>query len=112
MDIKIIKQVISLDEVKKMAGNQYGSMIKAVVDIEKEIIAIGGELHSDAEQLLVEKGSSSQNIWGINIYPGQKDMIVFDSLINIKPSLNNKNLYIEKEEIRIKIKEIVSRLIK
>ena len=115
MKIKIVKNEISLEEVKKMADDQYGNMVKAVVDVEKEIMAIGGELHADANELLFEKEKSdSKNVWGINIYPGEsKDKwIVFDSLINIKPLLGNRSLIIENEEIKNKIKEIVNRLIK
>lgn len=114
MEIKIIKEKILIDEVKKMAREQFGSMVKAAVDIEKEIMAVGGELHSDADELLIEKeGSNPQNVWGINIYPerDKKDWIVFDSLINIKPLANNRTLYVESEEIRNKIKKIVNKLI-
>jgi len=115
MEIKIIKEKISLEEVKKIAQNQYGNMVKAVVDIEKEIMAIGGELHADANELLFGKeGSDSKNVWGINIYPKEiKDKwIVFDSLINIKPLSGNRSLTIESEEVKNKIREIVNRLIK
>jgi hypothetical protein len=115
MDIRIIKDKILLEEVKKMAKEQYGEMIKAVVDVEKETMAIGGELHSDANGLLIEKEESNpQNTWGINIYPEKEgdDRIVFDSLINIKPLSNNRTLYVESEKIRNRIKEIVNRLIK
>lgn len=115
MEIKIVKDKILLEEVKKIAEEQYGDMVKTVVDVEKEIMAIGGELHSDANELLIEEEKSNpQNIWGINIYPKKtKDnWIVFDSLINIKPLSDNRSLGVENEKIRNKIKEIVNRLIK
>jgi len=114
MKIIIVKDNISLDEVKKIAENQYGNMLKAVVDIEKETIAVGGELHADAAELLIEKeNSDARNIWGINIYPQKTgdDLIIFDSLVNIKPLLNNRTLYVEDEEIRNKIKKIIDKLI-
>jgi len=115
MEIKIIKEEISLQEVKKMAEDQYGDMIKAVVDIEKGIMAIGGELHSDANELLIEKeGCSQENVWGINIYPDESrdKCIVFNSLINVKPLSNNRTLGVENEEVRDRIKKIVDKLIK
>jgi len=115
MEIKIVKKEISLQEVQKIAEEQYGNMVKAVVDIEKEIMAIGGELHADANELLFEKEKSdSKNVWGINIYPleARDKWIVFDSLLNIKPLSGNRSLIIEKEEIKNKIKEIVNKLIK
>jgi hypothetical protein len=115
MEIKIVKEKISLEEVKKMAEEQFIDMVKAVVDIEKEIMAIGGELHADANQLLIEiEGSDQRKVWGINIYPKEtrEKWIVFDSLINIKPLSNNRTLGIESEEIRNKIEEVVNKLIK
>jgi len=114
MEIKIVKEKISLEEIKKIAQEQYGNMIKTVVDIERGIMAVGGELHADASELLFEKeNSDSKNVWGINIYPGEtKDKwIVFDSLINIKPLSNNRSLGVESEEVRNKIREIVNKLI-
>lgn len=106
MAIKIIKEKIRKDELGS-------DMIKAVIDIEKEIIALGGELHSDANNLLIEQGSNQQNLWGINIYPekSKDEWIEFNSLINIRPSLNNRSMEIENSETKEKIKKIVNNLI-
>jgi hypothetical protein len=113
MEIKIIKEKISLEEVKKMAEEQYNNMIKAVVDIEKEIMAIGGELHSDANELLSNAGSDQKNVWGINIFPGKsrEEWIEFNSLINIKPKEGNLDMDIKLNEVKNKIEEIVNKLI-
>jgi len=114
MTIKIIKEKISLDELKKIAEENYGDMVKAVVDIEKEIIAMGGEFHSDANVILVEQnGSNQEDIWGINIYPEKEknEWLEFNSLINIKPLKNNRDVEIESEEIKDKIKNIINKLI-
>jgi len=113
MDIKIIKDKISLDELKKIAQEIFGNMVKAVADVEKGIMAIGGEWHSDAEAKLIESGSKSQNLWGFNIYPWEErdKWLEFDSLINIKPSQNNRSMQVESEEVRNKIKNIVERLV-
>lgn len=35
-----------------LASQSYNDLVKAVVDIEREVMAIGGELHSDEEGLL------------------------------------------------------------
>jgi hypothetical protein len=114
MEIKIVSEKISLNEVKEMARGQYGNMIKAAIDIEKKIMALGGELHSDANEMLTEIGSDQRMVWGINIYPKRpiEERIEFDSLINIKPLSGNKSLYVESEEIRNKIREIIDNLIK
>ena len=57
--------------------------MKAVVDVEKRVIAIGGELHSDEEAFLLEQNSRQENLWGINLFTelDSSDMIEFDSMI-------------------------------
>ncbi len=114
VQMKIINEIILIDELKDMAKEIFGDMIKGVVDIDQEIIAINAELHSDLESLLLENGSLQQNLWGINIYPElvNNNFIEFDSLINIRPSQNNRSRGVENEEIQSKIIEIVNRKIK
>jgi hypothetical protein len=63
--IRIIKEPITFEELKKIAEERYVDMIKAVVDVEKEIIALGGDLHSDEEAFLLEVGSLQENLWGL-----------------------------------------------
>ncbi len=113
MTIKIIKEKISKEELEEIAKHGLETLVKAVVDIEKEIIALGGEFHADANSLLIEKGSRQKNLWGINIYfdrPGDK-RIEFSSLINIRPSFGNRSMEIEDPEIKAKIKKIIDKLI-
>ena len=114
MKIEILKNEVNKEFLKEFAKEQFGNMVKAVVDIEKEIVAIGGEWHADAEQVLVAQGSKSDNLWGINLYPEAADnyFIEFVSLINIKPSQNNRSQEIESEEIKNKIKAIIKKWIK
>jgi hypothetical protein len=50
--IEIIRTGISLDDLRMLASQSYNDLVKAVVDIEREVMAIGGELHSDEEGLL------------------------------------------------------------
>ncbi len=111
--MKIIKNKISIFELQKMANKMFGNLIKAVVDIEKGIMAIDGELHSDEEALLIENNSKQQSIWGINLYPDIKDdsWIEFDSLINIRPSQGNRSRGIDDPEIRKTIIRIVNHLV-
>lgn len=112
--MKIIKDKISIEELKKMAKGMFGNLVKAVVDVEKKAMALDGELHSDEEALLIENGSKQQNLWGINIYPEIKDdnWIEFDSMINLRPSQGNRSRGVDDTEIRRKIIEIVNNLIK
>jgi hypothetical protein len=88
-------------------------MVKAVVDIERGIMAVDGELHSDEEELLLQNGSRQANLWGINIYPdaGAEDWIEFDSMINLRPSQDNRTRGVEDPDRRRRILEIVSRLV-
>jgi len=97
-----------------MAERTFGNFVKAVVDIERKEMAIDGELHSDEEALLLEDGSDQENLWGINIYPeiDGPDRIEFDSVINIRPSQNNRTRGVDDPEIRDKIVRIISTLIK
>lgn len=97
-----------------MAQAQFGGMVKATVDIEREIMAIGGELHSDEEALLLEDGSEQGQLWGINIYPEkpEADRIEFDSMINVRPSQNNRSRNVENPEIKKRILLVVSKMIR
>jgi hypothetical protein len=112
MPIEIVDKKISHEEIKKMAQDNYGDMVKAVVDVERKIMAIGGEFHADAEQVLLEQGSKQTDLWGINIFPDlpAEKFIVFDSMINIKPAQNNRTRGIQDENVRHLITKIVYEL--
>jgi hypothetical protein len=111
MPIKIIKDKITLDELRTLAKERYGDMVKAVIDIKKEIMAVGAEMHVDEEQLLLENGSEQKNLWGMNLYPDGKEFIEFDSMINIRPWQNNRSRGVEDKEMQNKIKKIVSKMV-
>ena len=112
--MKIIKDKISLGELKLMAENLFGNLVKAVVDVAKGIIAVDGELHSDEEALLLENGSKQEDLWGINIYPEEKgeSFIEFDAMINLRPAQGNRTRGVDEPTIREKIKKIAHKLIK
>jgi len=114
MKINIVEEAIDLKKLIKIGEEGFGDLVKGVVDIEKEIMAIGGELHADEEAILLSLGSKQENLWGINLYPQKKDedFIEFDSVINLKPSQGNRSRGIENPQIQKRIKEIVERLIK
>jgi hypothetical protein len=67
--IRVISKPISLAELSEEAQKVFGDMVKVVVDIDQEIIAINGELHADEEAVLLENGSRQHSLWGINLYP-------------------------------------------
>lgn len=112
-EIHLINKKISRDELKKIAEERFGDLAKAVIDIEQKIMAIGGELHADEEGFLLNNGSLQENLWGINLYPDKypNDWIGFDSMINIRPSQDNRSRQVENSDIRERIIEIVKSLI-
>ena len=113
MEIKIIEEPVKISELKTIAEQGFGDMVKAVVDVEKEIMAVGGELHADAEAVLAEQGSKRENVWGVNLYPEKSgaDWLEFSSMINIKPHSGNRSRGVENPEARAKIIKIVNKLI-
>ncbi|KKU50117.1 MAG: hypothetical protein UY47_C0004G0024 [Parcubacteria group bacterium GW2011_GWB1_49_7] len=115
METRIIKDGMGRKELRSLAHEQYGDIIKAVVDIEQSIMGVGGELHVDIQSLLIEKEcSQGANTWGINLYLDKdgEDFIEFDSMINLKPALGNKTRGVEDISVQNKIREIVGKLIK
>ena len=112
--MKIVKDKIESAELKEMAKIFNGVFVKAVIDVEKEIMAVDGELHMDLLMLLIEKESSEpKNIWGINLYPEKtgEDFIEFDSMVNIKPGLGNRTRGVDSADIKEKIKAVVQKLV-
>jgi len=112
--MKIITQSVTLHEIKKMALATFGNLLKAVVDVDRELIAVDAELHSDLEALLLVDGSKQKNLWGINLYPEilGDDFVEFDSMINMRPSQGNRSRGIEDKELRKKIIAIVAKRVK
>jgi len=108
------QEKISISRLKELAEEVFGDLVKGVVDIKSETIAINGELHADEEALLLEKGSKQKNLWGINIYPKLtgKDFLEFDSMINLRPSQGNRSRNVEDKVIREKITQIIKKSIK
>jgi hypothetical protein len=111
--MRIVTETLALAELKQMASALFGDMVKAVVDVDREIVALDAELHADLESFLLEDGSKQKNLWGINLYPEMQgeDFLEYDSMINIRPSQGNKSRSVESSEIREKIAEIVRRRI-
>jgi hypothetical protein len=109
--MQIITNQITRVQLKEIANVLFGDMVKAVIDVEKEIIAIDAELHSDLEALLLEGESVQSSLWGINLYPEMEgdDFIEFDSMINMRPSQNNLSRGVDDEKIQKQIIEIVSK---
>ena len=112
--MEIISQSIAIADLERMAGEMFGNMVKAVVDIDRELLAVDGELHSDLEALLIDDGSRQQSLWGINLYPemASDDFVEFDSMINMRPSQGNSSRGVESERVRARILEVVAKRVR
>ena len=114
MAIRIVKMPMKKAELAEIAKEEFGDVVKAVVDTEQGIMAIGGELHADEEVELTDKENSKrENTWGINLYPKRSgdDWLEFDSMINLKPHYGNCSRDVEDQEVREKIRAIVNKLV-
>jgi hypothetical protein len=111
--MKIVSQQVTLDELGRMATGTFGNMVKAVVDVDRELLAVDAELHSDLEALLLEDGSLQENLWGINLYPEFHDeqFVEFDSMINMRPSQGNRSRGVDSPETRSAILRVLEKRI-
>lgn len=111
--IVIVDRRIDPQQLSRLVHLYFGDMVKYVVDVERRIAAVGGELHADAEQLLLESGSRQADLWGANYYPGQgrDGCIEYTALINIRPAQGNRSMLIQDSGIRDRVREITSALI-
>jgi len=113
-EIRIVREPITLEELRGIAREQFGDMVKAVVDVEQGIMAIGGELHADEETVLLDEGSRQPDLWGINVYPDAAELerVEFDSMINVRPAQGNRSRSVEDAAQRDRIREVVERLVR
>ena len=113
-DILVLKdRPISPGDLRTLRDRFFIDMVKYVADIAQGVLAVGGELHADAEAVLLEAGSRQTDLWGANYYPGlgASDCIEYTSLINIRPSQGNRSMVIESDEIRSRVEALTFRLI-
>ncbi|MCC6652304.1 MAG: hypothetical protein IT348_14215 [Candidatus Eisenbacteria bacterium] len=108
-----VKDTITRARLAELAASGFGDLIKAVVDCERRVMVVGGELHSDEEQWLLEDGSRQPELWGINLYPADlsPDWIEFDSMINVRPSQGNPSRGVENPQIQALIRAIIAELV-
>jgi len=110
---QIIREAMSLANVQELAQRGFGDMVKASIDIGRGVMAIGGELHSDEEALLLDDGAKQGDVWGINIYPHEPGdaWIEFDSMINVRPAQGNRSRGVDDPAIQSEIRRVVNALI-
>ncbi|MEM8638665.1 MAG: DUF5674 family protein [Cyanobacteria bacterium P01_G01_bin.54] len=103
--ICLIERRATPEQMQQML-EALGIYIKLAVDVQREILAGGGELHADCEQVLLNNGSEQANIWGADWYP-LNQTVGYESLINIRPSANNRSMEIQNLAVREMIEQIV-----
>ena len=113
MEVILVDKPIVRRQLREMGEAQFGSYVKAVVDINRAIMAVGGDFHADEEAFLLERGSSQMDLWGINLHFDlhPPDMVEFDSIINIRPRQGNPSRGVEDTEVRERIVKIVAGLV-
>lgn len=109
----IVRDRVTLAELGAMAHAMFGDFVKVVVDVERGIAAVGGDLHSDEEQILLEDGSAQEHLWGVNLYPAVSgdDWVEFDSMINVRPWQGNRSRGVDDAATRAAIASVLNRLV-
>ncbi len=113
-DIRIVRQPMSAVDLGALAEAGFGDLVKAVVDVRRGLMAVGGGLHADEEAVLIDDGSVQADLWGINLYPAERgapNWIEFDSMINVRPAQGNRSRGVEDDEARRLIVRVVERLV-
>lgn len=112
--MKILQGTVpKLELLKSEILFEDGEMVKAVVDIERQLVAIDANLHADLEKLLLDAGSKQDDLWGINFWPHEEgeDFIEFDSMINVRPRSGNRTRSVDDPAKQAQIREVVAKWI-
>jgi hypothetical protein len=111
--IEIINERITNDKLLAFLGQPFPEMVKFVVDVDREVIGLGGEFHADAEAILLDQGSKQEHLWGGNLYFDKKGkrQVEFSAMINIRPSAGNRSMLVEDERIQELMNQVVKKLL-
>ena len=111
-DVVLLDRRIEPAELRRLA-ERFEDMVKYVVDVERRLVAIGGEMHVDGEQLLLDAGSRQADLWGANYHPGRgrEACIEYTSFINIRPSAGNRSMELTDPALRERIRAITFALV-
>jgi hypothetical protein len=107
--IRVLDEKVNPEQLHEML-EVYESMIKIVVDLRQNRLAVGGEMHADCERVLLEAGSEQDDLWGANWYP-EEQRIAYESLINIRPRTGNRSILIEAEALRKQVAAITNQIL-
>jgi len=105
MKIHILRNRATPEQIREML-EALEVYIKLAVDVERGVLAGGGEYHADCEEILLEDGSLQAHIWGADWHPESK-AVEFGALINIRPQQGNRGMEIEDPKLRARIETIL-----
>ncbi len=108
MGVLILREPPTSEQLGELLTT-FSTFIKLAVDVRREMIAAGGELHADCEQALLEDGSRQEDVWGADWEPGTRT-VYFESLINIRPRQSNIQTDIQDPALRARIDRVVRRV--
>lgn len=113
MDPRILRESVSAQAWEHLSAPPEEELVKAVVDTNRSLVAIGGELHADGEQLLLDDGSKQEHLWGVNIFPKRAAaaQIDYESMINIRPRAGNHSMQIQDPARRDAVHTILCRFL-
>lgn len=106
----LYRHPIHTDVLNRVASEGFGDMAKAVIDLGRGFMTLGGEMHADGEQILLDDGSKQEDLWGINLYPERlgDERIVFESMINIRPWQQNRSRFVEDPSVQDAIRAFLA----
>lgn len=113
MEILLAHGPIDETTLAELAKAWYRTLVKGVADIERGVVALGGEWHIDANNRLIADGSRQEQLWGFNVYPKKRGdaAIEYLSLINIRSAQDNPVMDIKDSGIRTKVRVAVARVV-
>lgn len=111
--IVIVRERVDPAELERLVLLYFEDMVKYVVDVDRGVVGLGGEMHADAEQLLLEDGSRQAALWGANYYPGRgrDGCIEYTALINIRPAQGNRSMEIQDPALRQRVRDLTWALV-
>ena len=106
MPTHLLREKATPEQLREMLeAHSELRMIKIVVDIRRRLLAGGSAMHYECEELLLRDGSEPDDLWGANWHPDEQS-VEFESLINIRPRLNNRGMVIQSPELRQAVESI------
>jgi hypothetical protein len=102
-------RVVATDQQMKEMLEVHETYIKVAVDIQRGILAGGGEFHADCESILMEEGSRREDVWGADWIPADQ-AVRCSALINIRPKVNPA-MDIQDPAIRTAVETVVRKLL-